>query len=319
MFMIKKLFQYLLIFILFLMGLPYFIPRDFRTPIPDQPYVNSEFFTTHDGVSLHGQLFLPQNDPKGKIIMIHGLGASSFSYRNNAPFFVEQGYLVLAVDLPAFGYSSKASGINHAQKQRSIYLWQWLEHIDQRIDNDDAWHLVGHSMGGSTVLAMANQKPASTASMNLIAGAVTNNSNRLNAWLLDSPLGEWLKLALRYFIITENRFASILESAYDQKPDSSAVQGYLKPLQTAGTPRALIEFVKTAENVLITDLMDTSIPLNLLWGRNDTWVGVEQIDIISAFRRVNFVYIFEDEGHCVHETSPIFNQILLNALEKSNE
>jgi pimeloyl-ACP methyl ester carboxylesterase len=315
--MIKKLLSYFVSFILFLLILPYFIPRDFSTAIPDQPYSNSVFFTTNDGSSLHGQLFLPEQTLKGKIIMIHGLGASSFSYRNNAPYFAEQGYLVLAVDLPAFGYSSKARGIQHSQIQRADYLWQWLNNIDASFINQDAWHLVGHSMGGSTVLAMANQNPSATASMNLIAGAVTNNNPNVT-WILRSPIGEWLKVALRYAIITEDRFASILESAYNQVPDAAAIKGYLAPLQTQGTPTALVEFVMSAQNVLITELNQNNIPLNLLWGEKDTWVDLEQIDIIASHAQVNVLHIFKNEGHCVHETSPDFNQILLNALVKSS-
>ncbi len=315
--MFKKILRYFLSFILFLLILPYIIPRDFPTAIPEKPYANSVFFTTDDGTRLHGQLFLPDQTIQGKIIMIHGLGASTFSYRNNAPFFAEQGYLVLTVDLPAFGYSSKERGIQHSQAQRANYLWQWLDDMDTLYPNDLGWHLVGHSMGGSTVLAMANQKPQSSASMNLIAGAVTSNNPNVS-WLLKSPIGEWLKVALRYAIITEDRFASILESAYNQVPDQAAIDGYLAPLQVSTSPTALVEFVMSAENVLISELNQNNIPLNLLWGEKDTWVSTEQIDIIQSFAAVDFVYIFDDEGHCVHETSPEFNSILLNALVKSS-
>lgn len=310
--MLKKILKYGLIVLIVLMVLPYFIPREFNTPIPDQPYVNSAFFTTIDGTSLHAQIYKPEGDLIGKILMIHGLGASSFSYRNNAPYFANKGYLVVAVDLPAFGYSSKSKDLNHSQVQRAAYIWEWLDKLDEKY-GDVAWHLVGHSMGGSTVLAMSNQKPASVLSMNLIAGAVTQEAAR-NPWFISSPLGEWLKVALRYLIINEDRFSRILQGAYNQTPSQEAVLGYLKPLQTQGTISALLDFVKTSDNVTIDELK-VDLPLHLFWGKEDTWVGVENITIIEKTVDVDALVLFEGAGHCVHETDPTFNEALLKLIQ----
>lgn len=310
--MLKKVLKTFLLFMIFLLILPFFIPREFEKPMPDKPYENSAFFTTQDGIRLHAQIFEPETELIGKIVMIHGLGASSFSYRNNAPYFAERGYLVVAVDLPAFGYSSKEPGINHSQVKRAEYIWEWLEVLDAKYGYK-AWHLVGHSMGGSTVLAMSNQKPEAVLSMNLIAGAVTQDISR-SAWWIDTPIGEWLKVALRYLIINEDRFNSILVSAYNQTPSKEAVSGYLKPLQTQGTIQALLDFVKTSENVTIDELT-ADLPLHLLWGDEDTWVGVENIARIYELAEVDAVVRFEGEGHCVHETAPGFNEELLKLLQ----
>ncbi|MBN2877907.1 MAG: hypothetical protein JXL85_09690, partial [Bacilli bacterium] len=87
--MLKKGFKIALLFLLFILIVPYFIPRDFDRAIPEKPYANSSFFTTQDGVRLHAQIYEPETEIIGKIVMIHGLGASSFSYRNNAPYFAK--------------------------------------------------------------------------------------------------------------------------------------------------------------------------------------------------------------------------------------
>ena len=308
--MLKKVFKTILWIIVFLLILPYFIPREFERSIPEMPYFNSAFFTTQDGTRLHAQIYEPGVEMIGKIVMIHGLGASSFSYRNNAPYFAERGYLVVAVDLPAFGYSSKEIGLEHSQVKRAEYIWEWLDVLDQKNGND-AWHLVGHSMGGSTVLAMSNQKPDSVLSMNLIAGAVTSDVSR-SVWWMDTSIGEWLKVALRYLIINENRFTSILTGAYNQTPSSESVFGYLQPLQTKGTIQALLEFAKTSDNVTIYEL-NNDLPLHLLWGEEDTWVGVENIALIKEARNVDAIVLFAGEGHCVHETNPDRKSTRLNS------
>lgn len=310
----KKGLRILLGIVLGLIILPYAIPREFTNPLPQKPYDNSVFFTTSEGIQLHGQWWAAQGEHQGKILMIHGLGASSFSFRNNAPFLAQNGYDVLAVDLPAFGYSDKSLGIDHSQVARSTYLWQWLNTIDENTQDATAWHLVGHSMGASTVLAMANQDPDQVASMHLIGGAVTQEAPK-TAWLLNSPLGEWLKVALRYRFISEASIDSLLQSAYQRTPNSDEIQGYLKPLQVQGTLGALIDFVKTSKNVLIEDLIPTDIPLHLYWGAQDTWVSPESIQQIQAAVHVSSVHIFEGEGHCVHETSSTFNTMLLEDLQ----
>ena len=310
--MLKKGLKIALLVLLIFLILPYFIPREFDRAIPEKPYANSAFFTTQDGVRLHAQIFEPEGTMLGKIVMIHGLGASSFSYRNNAPYFAKLGYLVVVVDLPAFGYSSKESGIDHSQVKRAAYIWEWVDELDELYGNE-AWHLVGHSMGGSTVLAMSNQKPDSVLSMNLIAGAVTQDTSR-STWWLSTPLGEWLKVALRYLIINEDRFSSILTGAYNQTPSKEDVLGYLQPLQTQGTIQALLEFVKTSDNVTIDELK-VDLPLHLLWGDEDTWVGVENIALIQDVTRVDAIVRFDGAGHCVHETDPSFNDELLKLLQ----
>jgi len=283
--MLKKILKGFLIFLLVILILPYFIPFDYTTSIPSKPYENSVFFTTSDGVVLHTQQWPAQGDYLGKILLIHGLGASTFTYRNNAEALSAAGYDVIAVDLPAFGYSSKARDLVHSQVQRAIYLWELLDDYDSSHTDQGSWHLVGHSMGASTVLAMANQVPLKVRSMTLIDGAVTGNNPSM-PWIFDTPVGQWLKVALRYYVLNPSQFKSFLKSAYNQEPTEADVLGYMTPLKTKGTISALIDFVKTADNVLITELVPKNIPLFLLWGGQDTWVPKTDMDISKTRLRL---------------------------------
>lgn len=312
--MLKKILKALGLFIVALLIIVYVIPRDFDHEAPENPYENSVFFTTSQGIKLHGQFFNAVGESKGKILLIHGLGASTFSYRNNAPFLSENGYDVLAIDLPAFGYSDKSLDIDHSQVARATYLWEWLDALDKGEGDTRLWHLVGHSMGGSTVLAMANQNPEKTATMNLISGAVTQDNPQV-PWLLDSPLGEWIKVGLRYFLLNEESFTSTLSSAYNRVPTADEVKGYLDPLITQGSTYALVDFVKSADNVLISELNVKNIDLNVFWGTEDSWVPMEDIETIQAVYPIEDVVLFEGEGHCAHETASDFNERFLTALE----
>ena len=301
-----------------LMILPYFLPREFSTPIPGKPYENSVFFTTEEGIRLHGQFYPAQGESLGKILLVHGLGASTFSFRHNAPVFAQAGYDVLAVDLPAFGYSDKSAGIDHSQVERAGYLWQWLKAYDQRENDSRPWHLTGHSMGGSAILAMANQKPDRVASLNLIAGMVTKDVPHYG-WMMSTPHGEWTKVVVRTQVITPKIVGQLLAAAYNRTPDETELAGYLIPLQTKGTVQALADFVKTSKNVLITELIPQNIPINLFWGSQDNVVKAENIPLIQAAVKVHETVVFENEGHCVHETAPTFNAEFLRVLNPLNK
>lgn len=306
----KKTIKWFGFTLIILLILPYFIPKDFKNEIPEKPFDNSRFFTVND-ISIHTQIYPNTSEYKGKVILIHGLGASTSSFRNNAPYLSENGFYVVSIDLPAFGYSSKERGIDHSQINRAQLIWQVLNQIDKEMNNDDPWHLVGHSMGGSTILAMAEQNPNQTKTLNLIAGAVLSDNNQ--NWLINTPLAEWLKIALRYYFINDKQIESLLESAASKEVSQEDIQRYIEPLKVKGTINALIDFVRTSDNFLISDFTQKQIPINLYWGKKDTWVSVDSIDEIMKVVNINSIELF-DEGHLVHETSPEFNEILIKHL-----
>ena len=308
----KKALKIIGFLLLFLLIIPYFIPRDFNNEIPEKPFSNSRFFTVDETIQIHTQIYPNQNEYKGKVVLIHGLGASTSSFRHNAPYLSEQGFYVVSIDLPAFGYSSKDRGIDHSQVNRSRMIWEVLNQIDQENMNLDPWHLVGHSMGGSTILAMAEAEPTKVKTLNLIAGAVTTDTSN-SSWWINTPLSEWLKIALRYYLISDKQISSILESASLKTPSFDDIKLYIEPLKVKGTINALIDFVKTSDNFLISELSPTDIPINLFWGKKDTWVSVDSIDEIMKYVEINSIVLF-DEGHLVHETSIDFNNKLLELL-----
>lgn len=311
-FLIKGL-KVLVIVISVLMVIPYLIPTSFEDEIPCLPYENSVFFNTEDDVILHTQVYKPQEKELKKIVMIHGLGASTYSFSNNALALQESGYFVVSVDLPAFGYSSKDQGINHSQIENAKRIWQLLDKLDQDLDSNEPWTVVGHSMGGSTSLAMANQYPDRISSLILFSPAIVQRSNSFS-WILKSPIGQWLKVFLRYNIITEKNITDILESAYYDSPTQQDIDNYLAPLQTTTTPQALLDFVITSENVSIEQLIPQDLDIHLIWGDSDTFVPPEQIETIKENYAIASVTLLENGGHNAHERDESVHQLMLDIL-----
>jgi len=314
---LKRIFITVLVLLLLVSLIPYFIPLS-KPVAQTPPYENSAFFTSGDSI-IHYRTYLPQTTPyQGKILMIHGLGGSTFSYEKNAPVLAEQGYYVITLDLPGFGYSSRNPDENHAQSHRAALIWQLLDQVDAELSqsalsaDSTPWHLAGHSMGGGTVAAMAYQEPQRTQSLILIDGALFE-TNRSGFSLTSVPMFvRWIQVALEHAVINENRIRSFLESAYGQPPTSEQVAGYLEPLQKKGTARAAASLLKTAENLPESALATLTVPTLAIWGNDDQWVPFSDTTKIKSLLPQLEIKSIDGAGHCPMEThSDLFNDYLI--------
>lgn len=296
--------------------IPYFISISSVSVNADAAFRESTYLNV-DGVTLHFRQWTPPAAAiQGKVLLVHGLGGSTFSWRNNTDYLAENGYLVIAVDLPGFGYSDRNPAVDHSQKERSSLLWALLDHIDQELDQntgDRGWILVGHSMGGGTVSAMTMDKPARTRGLVLVDGAVFDrDANTAGTLVLYPPLQQWIKIFFDRRITDEDRFADYLASAYGREPSESEVDGYLAPLKIDGTADSIIELVKTAKNEPIGNLKNSGVPIVAIWGEDDTWIPLAQAKAIIDMLPETELVIIKGAAHCPMEThDQVFNDQLL--------
>ncbi len=90
---------------------------------------------------------IPAN-PKGGVLMIHGLTDSPYSMRHLARVFEEQGYYVLALRMP--GHGTIPSGLLTARWEdwmAATYLG--ARHVREKIGKDLPFFMVGYSNGGA--------------------------------------------------------------------------------------------------------------------------------------------------------------------------
>jgi 2-hydroxy-6-oxonona-2,4-dienedioate hydrolase len=309
-----KMWKKILLALLFIVVvLPYLLPSENDRKIAEKPFENSEFVTVDD-VSLHYRIW-PNAEAKGNILLIHGLGGSTFSFRNNAEVLSQAGYNVVAVDLPAFGYSDRKRNINHSQNNRARLLWLMIDEIEKNNGFTQDWILTGHSMGASTTIAMANQKPDKVSALGFIDGAVSGVHR--NSFLFNiPPVQQWMKVILKNFVVSQKNVTEFLTSAYNRMPSEQEISGYLDPYMITGTFGAWADFLASAKNLNIDELVDKDVPILVLWGEDDEWVSVDTVDIITSTVSQTYVYIFEGEGHCPNETSPIFNEKMIEMLNQ---
>jgi len=324
---LKQALVILLIIIVVLQIVPFLVPLSEYAGTPTiKPFENSYFYE-ENGEVVHYRLWppaiaestSPYGDAVGKILFVHGMGASTSSFDSNIPAFTEAGYIVVAVDLPGFGYSIRGENLDHSQQHRAELLWKLLNTIDGSAEASIAempWHLAGHSMGGGTVSTMATQNPSRAASLLLIDGALSDAGRPEVPILSYPPLARWVMVAMEHVFITENRIESLLMSAYGRKPTDLEVQRYLIPLQQPGTARGAINFVKTSKGTPLTELTKYPGPVLSVWGADDEWVPLSELTAITPFLPQLKTEIISGAGHVPHEThSDLFNVSVLKWLE----
>lgn len=90
---------------------------------------------------------IPAN-PKGGVLMIHGLTDSPYSMRHLARIFEEQGYYVLALRMP--GHGTIPSGLlNATWKDWMAVTYLGARHVHEKIGKDLPFFMVGYSNGGA--------------------------------------------------------------------------------------------------------------------------------------------------------------------------
>lgn len=303
------------VFVLFSV-LPYLISLEEAAVTREElVYSNSEFIKI-EGLELHYREWARINGKENNVLMVHGLGGSTFAWRYTAPMLQEEGFRVIAVDLPGFGLSERKTGLDHSPEARAELLWSLLEELDP----NQKWNLVGHSMGGAAVTAMALQNPGQTGSVTLAAGALIPFEPSVYSLLLKyPPVGRWARVIGSRYFITESRIEELLASAYGQKPSEHELKGYYLPLKIKNTDAVWPDLLRTVSEPLIGRLYKLRVPVLCIWGEDDTWVPVEQGRYIDRRLPNSTLVVIPGAGHCPMETAPdIFDQKITEFLKGLN-
>lgn len=238
-------------------------------------FANSSFVVV-DGTVLHFRSWGPPGLSGPPALLIHGLGASTYSFREIAPWLAEQGYRVLAVDVPPFGYSDRRRSAVAADRA-GIFL----SLLDRFAEDpsllgtrvDDPWLLVGHSLGGRIAAGMAIERPDLVDSLVLLAGALQLPENRASLPLITTdPVSRLLQAGLRQ-LGSPDSLATVLANAYGRMPTEEEIQGYYEPFAVPGTIPAVVRFSSEALQQ-IGPLAELKRPTLLIWGNEDTWVPI---------------------------------------------
>jgi 2-hydroxy-6-oxonona-2,4-dienedioate hydrolase len=292
--------------------LPFLLPLKALPGEPYQPtFGNSNFIIVND-LQLHYRDWDGENPDQGNVLLVHGFAGSTFSWRYTAPALAAEGHRVIAVDLPGFGLSERSLSFSPTADQRAELLWGLLQSLDLGAD----WHLVGHSMGGGVVAAMALQRPEQVQSVIFAAGAIPAEGRGRFSWVFHyPPLGRAVRHLTTRVIINEENVEKALASAYGREPTKDEFEGCYRPLLIKDSDATLVEMFKARDRNLLNDLEDLELPVLLIWGEEDAWVQLEEGIKLHSLLQNSELVVIPGEGHCPMETAPLeFNSSLVKFL-----
>ncbi len=228
------------------------------------------------------------------VLLLHGFGGSTFSFRELAPALAAAGHEVWAIDLPAYGYSARTPFPGTAGEA----LAPWLR------ERGAGWCLLGHSMGTRVVAELVQDMPGEIASVTYLAGNPIPSAKELrNRDRFKSPrLRGWLAGMVERRYLREEKIAELLAKAYGRPASAAEVEGYLAPLRQPGTALAIMNGYAAQWPATPTGRELDGLPTLILWGGKDEWVKPEVADRLQAALPSAHRITIDDAGHSPMET-----------------
>lgn len=298
---------FLLVVILVIVFGPLVIPiPPLPEPLPVTALMDEDSrFVEVNGIDVHYKQY---GSGEPVMILLHGFGASTFSWREVMKPLAEAG-TVIAFDRPAFGLTERPmpgdwEGESPYTLNSQVRL---LIGLMDRLGVERAV-LIGNSAGGTVAMAAALAHPERVSGLVLVDAAIYAGGGA-PAWirpLLRTPqfdrLGPWFARS-----IAGEQGDAFLKAAWHDpsKITEEIIQGYRKPLQLANWDRALWELTKASgESRLAERLSDLSMPVLVVTGDDDRIVPTaDSLRLANEIPGARLA-VFANCGHVPQEECP---------------
>ena len=239
------------------------------------------------------------------LLLIHGFGASTFTWRRVAPELARTNRVIL-VDLKGFGQSDKPFDERYSVYDQAELLAQLIVEKDLR-----DLTLVGHSFGGGIALLLAleanSRLQGRIARLVLLDSIAYPQNIPVFFRMLDMPVVSQLGIRM---VPPSVQTRVALKIAYfdDSKITSEEIEAYAAPLKTAAGKHAIIH---SARQMVPEDIETLSeryktieLPTLIMWCDHDRIVPLE---VGLKLRRTlpnSTLKLVEDCGHMPQEEQP---------------
>ena len=254
------------------------------------------------------------------IFLLHGFGASTFSWRDVMNSLSTVGDVV-AYDRPAFGFTDRPTSWVGENPYGFAGNMEILKGLINSYAKDREVIIAGHSAGGLLAAEFARLNPNLVDRLILVAPAVFNSGGA--SWLSSLrvlPQIEALGPALVQGIASSGN-ALLEESYYDKNQlTEKVIAGYNAPLKIVGWEKAFWEFTNAPrENQFLENIALLNMPTLLISGEFDTVVPTSDTVKLSKMIPNNSLVIIPKTAHLPQEENPeLFSQEVLSWLNKTN-
>lgn len=274
-------------------------------------------FVPIGGLTVH---YKERGNGEPVFLLLHGFGASTFSWREVMAPFAELGR-VIACDRPAFGLTSRPmpgewTGQNPYSPEAQAAL---VVGLMDALGIEQAW-LVGNSAGGTVSVYTALTYPQRVSGLILVDAAIYTGGGS-PGWirpLLSTPQMRRIgPLLARQIAVRGEDF--IRASFHDPtRVTADVLAGYRKPLRARNWDRALWELTAASRPLGLAErLNELRLPVLVITGDDDRIVPTEESIRLAADIPGAALAVIPQAGHLPHEEKPAeFMQAVREFLKK---
>ncbi len=290
-------------------------------------------FITVNGLSTYVLAAGPDNGVP--VLLLHGWGASTFTWRENQSALAEAGYRAVAFDRPPYGLSAKTGdNIPYSPGALADFTAQVMDTL-----GIESAVLVGQSQGGGVIGHFAVTYPARARALVFVSAALrpTDDPSPSNdgggrvggalgvppvvtSLLNFPPFARWAQIGIRAFV-TPDFATRILRSAYYDPAfmTPEAAEGYSRQLRVVGWDEALLHQLRggafQSEPITAAQIAAIEAPAMIVWGAADTWVPPSVGERLRELLPEAVYVTYENVGHLPQEeAAAAFNRDLLDFL-----
>ena len=271
-------------------------------------------FITVNGIRSYIEEAGPPGGPA--VLLIHGMGGSTFAWRYTLPALAQNGYHAVAIDQTGLGLSDKQGVADYSHPAYAETVVRIMDTL-----GIPRAAVVGHSMGANVAAHLALSHPGRVEKLVIVDGYFVQKrlavSRITDTMLRFPPFQRWARLALRTLLRPDN-VARILRSAYADPAlvTREVVHGYARPLHTAGWDQSVLEiFRDLGRSVLPAPLSSIKAPTLVIWGEDDRWVPLRKGKEFQQQFTGAELAVIPRAGHMPAEERPeVFNERLIGFL-----
>lgn len=271
-------------------------------PVEELAEPDSQFVEIN-GVKVH---YKSSGAGDAAIILLHGFGASVFSWREVIEPLALAGFgAIIAYDRPAFGFTERPT---RWQGQNPYSLMGQVALLDGLMDALEIEQavLVGNSAGGRVAAAYALEHPQRVRALVMVDAAVSSPAPPWRQAVLYNlpPMQLIGPLMVRKIAQTGND--SIREAWHaPQLVSDGIIAGYRKPLRAENWDVGLWEYTRARRDLDAAARLDElSLPVLVVSGDDDRVIPVENSMRLAAELPNAELVIFENCGHLPQEECP---------------
>lgn len=256
------------------------------------------------------------------ILLIHGMGSWSETWRPVMEMLAGEGYFVVAADMPPFGFSErpKSGDVWRIEQSRRLVALMDAFAIEQAV-------IVGHSYGSRAVLEAAMRYPERVSGLVLVDPAlgVIHKSEEAHA-TSSQPLSFIIRYPAVAMTMTNPLFTRkmLQKFVYDSNDITDEILAvYRMPANLKYSTRDLGAWLRgflTGADDAGLSVVETHYthlpPTALIWGEKDTVTPLAQGEALNRLIATSTIIVMPGVGHLPQiEDTSAFNDALKKALE----